>query len=145
EHGFDPSTGILDYDLFYFDDSDLSAGAERLVGQDLAERFADLPIQVEARNQARVPLWYEQEFGVPCKAFQRCEDGIDEFLATCCCFGVRQTDNGNRAIYAPYGFGDLFDLVVRPNLSRTFNSSALSGVYEAKVERWRRVWPRLKV
>jgi uncharacterized protein len=145
EHGFDPSAGILDYDLFYFDGSDLSAHAERRVREELSRKFADLPIEVETRNQARVHLWYEQEFGAPCRAFQRCEDGIDGFLATCCCFGVRQMKNGERAIYSPHGFGDLFALVVRPNGARTIDSSGLSRVYDAKVERWRRVWPRLQV
>jgi len=145
EHGFDASAGILDYDLFYFDGSDLSAHAEHMVREELSRTFADLPVEVEARNQARVHLWYEQEFGAPCRAFQRCEDGIDGFFATCCCFGVRQVKNGERAIYAPHGFGDLFALVVRPNVARTINSSGLSGIYEAKVQRWCRVWPRLQV
>jgi hypothetical protein len=145
EHGFDASAGILDYDLFYFDGSDLSARAEQRMQAEHSRRFADLPIEVEIRNQARVHLWYEQEFGAPCQAFHRCEDGIDGFLATCCCFGVRQMKNGERAIYAPHGFGDLFALVIRPNVARTINSSALSGVYEAKVQRWCRVWPRLQV
>ena len=145
EHGFEPSAGILDYDLFYFDGSDLSANAELTVREELSRRFADLPIEVEARNQARVHLWYEQEFGAPCRAFQRCEDGIDGFLATCCCFGVRQQKSGELAIYSPHGFDDLFALVVRPNFARTINSSQLRGAYEAKVQRWHRVWPKLKI
>ena len=118
EHGFDASAGILfDYDLLYFDGADLSAHAEHRV-QKVSRKFADLPIEVEARNQARVHLWYEQEFGAPCRAFRRCEDGIDGFLAVCCCFGVRQL-NGERVIYSPYDFGDLFGLVVQPNVGRT--------------------------
>ena len=145
EHGFDASAHILDYDLFYFDGSDVSADAERAVREELSRKFADLPIEVETRNQARVHLWYEREFGAPCHAFQRCEDGIDGFLATCCCFGVRQMTNGQRAIYAPHGFDDLFALVVRPNVARTIDSSGLSGVYEAKAQRWCRIWPRLQV
>lgn len=145
EHGFHASAGILDYDLFYFDGSDLSAHAEDRVREELSRKFADVPVEVEARNQARVHLWYEQEFGAPCRAFQRCEDGIDGFLATCCCFGVRQMKNGERLIYAPQGFGDLFALVIQPNAARTIDGSGLRGVYAAKVQRWRRVWPRLQV
>jgi hypothetical protein len=144
EHGFDASAGILDYDLFYFDGADLSAQAEHVVQEELSRKFADLPIEVEARNQARVHLWYEQEFGAPCRAFRRCEDGIDGFLAVCCCFGVRQS-TGERVIYSPHGFGDLFGLVVQPNVARTTDSGRLRDVYEAKVQRWRSVWPRLKV
>jgi uncharacterized protein len=144
EHGFDASAGILDYDLFYFDAADLSAHAEHRVQKELSQKFADLPIEVELRNQARVHLWYEQEFAAPCRAFRRCEDGIDGFLARCCCFGVRQL-HGELVIYSPHGFGDLFGLVVQPNVARTTDSSTLRDVYEAKVQRWRSLWPRLQV
>ncbi len=145
EHGFEPSTGILDYDVFYFDGADLSTHSERVIGAELARTFADLPVDIEARNQARVHLWYEDEYRAPCRAFERCEDGIDGFLATCCCFGVRQRGNARLEVYAPQGFGDLFGLVVRPNPVRTIDSSALRDVYQAKVRRWSYTWPRLKI
>ena len=145
EHGLEPSAGILDYDLFYFDGADLSAQSEQVIGEEIARRFAHLPVETETRNQARVHLWYEQEFGAPCRAFERSEDGIDGFLATCCCFGIRHTDNEQIEVYAPHGFSDLFDLVVRPNPARTIDSDVLSDVYRSKVRRWSRVWPRLKI
>ena len=144
EHGFHAAANILDYDLFYFDGSDLSERAEQVVGEEVRRMFADLPIEIEVRNQARVHLWYEEEYGAPCPAFQRCEDGIDGFLATCCCFGVREMNNEQRVIYAPHGFDDLFDLVVRPNFVRTIDSRTLGPVYESKILRWCSVWPRLK-
>jgi hypothetical protein len=145
EHGFEPTAGILDYDLFYFDAADLSPQSERVVGREIAEAFGHLPVSVEVRNQARVHLWYEEEFGAPCRAFARCEDGIDGFLATCCSFGLRTTDSPAFHVYAPHGFDDLFNLVVRPNPARTIESSELSSAYEAKTRRWTHVWPRLKV
>jgi uncharacterized protein len=145
EHGFAPSMGILDYDLFYFDGSDLSARSERRAGEALARTFAHLPVALEARNQARVHLWYEEEFGAPCRAFERCEDGIDGFLATCCCFGIRLAGEARLEVYAPHGFDDLFNLIVRPNPARIRRSGALSDVYRAKVQRWSHTWPRLKI
>jgi hypothetical protein len=144
-HGFERSAGILDYDLFYFDSSDLSAHSEQVVGEELARTFAHLPVEIEVRNQARVHLWYETEFGAPCRAFERCEDGIDGFLATCCCFGIRHAHNEQFDVYAPHGFDDLFGMVVRPNPARTIDSGMLSHVYQSKVQRWSRVWPRLKI
>lgn len=145
EHGFEPAAGILDYDLFYFDDADLSADSEARVGQELARAFAHLPIELETTNQARVHLWYEREFGAPCNTFRQCEDGIDAFLATCCCYGLRRTGTGPLEVYAPYGYDDLLDLVVRPNPARTAGGERLSDVYEAKTERWSRTWSRLTV
>jgi hypothetical protein len=61
-----PSEGIKDYDLFYFDDSDLSWEAENEVIRAGEAAFRDLPVAVEIRNEARVHLWYEGRFGVPC-------------------------------------------------------------------------------
>ncbi|HUB15598.1 MAG TPA: nucleotidyltransferase family protein, partial [Acetobacteraceae bacterium] len=55
--------GIKDYDVFYFDEHDLSWEAEDAVIQRVAALSGDLGIRVETRNQARVHLWYEQRFG----------------------------------------------------------------------------------
>ena len=61
--GLAPTAHIKDYDLFYFDASDLSEAAEQAVQDRATALFADLPITVEAKNQARVHLWYERWFG----------------------------------------------------------------------------------
>jgi hypothetical protein len=142
EHGLDPTHGILDYDVFYFDAADVSPHAERGAAESLA--LDDVPVQIDVRNQARVHLWYEREFGAPCAELQRCEDGIDAFLATCCCFGLRQTAAG-LTVYAPYGFADVFELVVRPNPVRVRGGDSLREVYTAKTARWAHSWPRLRV
>lgn len=62
--GRDPAWGIKDYDIFYFDDQDLSWDAEDRVIRWVAEETADIPIKVEIKNQARVHLWYRDRFGV---------------------------------------------------------------------------------
>src|SRR6201981_3926412 len=58
--------GIKDYDLGYFDDSDLSYEAEDAVIRRVKVAF-DEPLRsmVEVRNQARVHLWFEAKFGEP--------------------------------------------------------------------------------
>lgn len=48
--------GVNDYDVFYFDDSDLTEEAEDRVIQLVSEATADLGAKVEVRNQARVHL-----------------------------------------------------------------------------------------
>ena len=57
--------GIVDYDIIYFDDRDLSWEAENRKITQLTECFKDLPAQIEVRNQARVHLWYTEKFGMP--------------------------------------------------------------------------------
>lgn len=132
--------GIKDYDLFYFDDSDLSWDAEDEVIQAGSKAFHDLPAEVEIRNEARVHLWYEKHFGVPCPPYTSTEAAIDSFAATTCCLGIRLEAGDHWRVYAPHGLADVFNLVVRPN-----PVLAPRSVYEAKTRRWREQWPELTV
>jgi hypothetical protein len=138
--GQPPDAGILDYDLAYFDDSDLSWDAEDAVIRAGNEIFAGLPAPVQIRNQARVHLWYEQKFGVPCPPHASTEAAIDTFEATAACLGAGRGPSGRWRIYAPYGLADVFNLVVRPN-----PVLAPRHVYQAKAARWRQQWPGLAV
>jgi uncharacterized protein len=132
-------TGIRDADLFYFD-PDTSWAAEDAVIRAGAELFAGLPVPVEIRNEARVHLWYAGHFGVPAAApFTSCADAIDSFAAVCCAVGLT-LEAGRPRVYAPFGFEDLFGLVVRPN-----RRLAPRHVYDAKAARWREHWPELTV
>jgi len=134
-----PGAGIRDADFFYFD-PDTSWGAEDDVIRRGAELFGDLAVPVEIRNEARVHLWYADHFGVPAAPFRDCRDAIDHFAAVCCCYGVRMTGAGELEVYAPHGYGDLFDLVVRAN-----RRLAPREVYETKTDRWLAEWPQLTV
>lgn len=55
-----PTRAIKDYDIFYFDPSDITRESEQAVNRRAAEAFADLDCEVDVRNQARVHLWYAQ-------------------------------------------------------------------------------------
>jgi len=138
--GQPPEAGILDYDLAYFDDSDLSWEAEDVVIRSGQRVFAGLPAPVQIRNQARVHLWYEQKFGLSCLPHRSAEGAIDSFEATTACLGVRVEPGGRWRIYAPHGLADVFNLVVRPN-----PVLAPRRVYRAKTARWQRQWPSLIV
>ena len=138
--GRPPTSGIKDYDIFYFDGTDLSWEAEDAAIKAGQEVFAGLPAEVEIRNEARVHLWYEQKFGVPCPPHESTEAAIDSFAATTCCLGVRLEADGGWRIYAPHGLSDVFNLVVRPN-----PVLAPREVYETKAARWRDEWPELTV
>ncbi|MFB6561700.1 nucleotidyltransferase family protein [Streptomyces sp. NPDC056400] len=135
-----PTSGIKDYDVFYFDDRDLSWEAEDTVIKAAGEAFTGLPAEVEVRNEARVHLWYEQKFGVTCTPHASTEAAIDSFAATTCCLGVRLEPDGRWRVYAPHGLADVFNLVIRPN-----PVLAPREVYEAKTARWQQQWPELTV
>lgn len=137
--GFPPDHGITDYDVLYCDLDDLSwEGEDRIIRRCVSD-FADLGVDVQVRNQARVHLWYPEKFGLPRQPLRSTREGIDNFLHCCSALGLRKTPGGYD-VYAPFGFNDVFGMVVRPNY--LFN---LPGRYKEKADRWRETWPGVTV
>jgi hypothetical protein len=131
--------GINDYDVFYFD-ADTSWEAEDAIIRKLAERLAPRGITVEARNQARVHLWYPQKHGLPYPPLLTSTEGIDRFLTKNTRIGIRRTRD-NYIFYAPDGLDDVAGLIVRPNPGPNFSAAG----YAAKAARWKALWPELTV
>jgi uncharacterized protein len=138
--GRPPDQGIKDYDIFYFDDGDLSWAAEDRIIRSCCELFADLGVVVEARNQARVHLWYEQHFGVAYPRLTSTPDGIDRFLISCTCVGIRPRRDDTVELYAPHGLDELYAGILRPN---PVNDQP--RLFQAKVASYRARWPWLNV
>lgn len=134
-------TGVKDIDVFYFDDHDLSYEAEDAVIQRAAPLFADLPVPVEIRNQARVHLWYADHFGHPCEPIVSSEDSIQRFASKTHAVAVRLDDEDRLIIHAPFGLDDIFSFRVVPNRVMNNNSQAHAN----KAARARRHWPELTV
>jgi hypothetical protein len=131
--------GINDYDIFYFD-PDTSRQAEDAVILQVQDRLAKFGVKVEVRNQARVHLWYPQKHGLPYPALHCSTQGIDRFLTKNTKIGIRRTQAGDD-VYAPDGFDDIADMIVRPNPGPNFSAAN----YEAKAARWKMLWPELTV
>jgi uncharacterized protein len=137
--GRDPQYGILDYDVFYFD-PDLSYEAEDAIIQRCAAAFADLGVDVQVRNQARVHLWYPQKFGRPYPALVSTAEALTRFLAPACAVGVR-ISGGVRQALAPFGWDDVFARRIQRNPAVTGSSAE----YDAKAARWKAKWPEIDV
>jgi hypothetical protein len=131
--------GINDYDVFYFD-PDTSWEAEDEVIRTLQQRLAKLSPAVEARNQARVHLWYPDKHGLPYPPLACSTEGIDRFLTANTRIGIRRTKDGYD-VYAPGGFDDAANLIVRPNPGANFSAAN----YAAKTARWQQLWPEITV
>ena len=131
--------GIKDVDLIYFDDQDLSRGAEAGHERRLRVLFGHLAIKLDVKNEARVHLWYQQRFGYAIECYRSSADAIATFPTTATAVGVHRI-HGEFECCAPFGLADLFGLVVRPNKRQITRS-----IYEAKVERWRSIWPGLSI
>ena len=129
--------GVKDYDVFYFDAADTSWEAEDRVIAQVAEATADLGVEVELRNQARVHLWYEKRFGAPYPQLHSARDGIDRYLVTCTCVGIELASG---ALYAPNGLHDLAEGRLASN-----PLNPLTERFTEKAESYRARWPWLTV
>ena len=111
--------GIKDYDLGYFDTSNLSYEAEDAVIRQVKAAF-DEPLRsmVEARNQARVHLWFEAKFGEPYPPLSCTAEVLERFTSATFAVGVRLEPDDRLHIEAPFGLADLFALRLRPNPRR---------------------------
>ncbi|MEF3306017.1 nucleotidyltransferase family protein [Paenibacillus sp. GYB003] len=138
--GLPPEYGIQDIDLVYFDDADLSEDGERRTALEAERLFAELPIRLDVKNEARVHLWYERRFGYPIEPYGSLEEAIDTWPTTATAIGVRADGQGGWRVYAPYGLDDLLGLIVRPN-----KVQITRHIYEAKTARWTSRWPGLNV
>jgi uncharacterized protein len=111
--------GIRDYDLGYFDTSDLSYDAEDAVIRRVKAAF-DEPLRsmVEVRNQARVHLWFEAKFGEAYGPLSCTAEALERFASATFAVGVRLEPDERLHIEAPFGLADLFALRLRPNPRR---------------------------
>ncbi|MHB1811288.1 MAG: nucleotidyltransferase family protein [Thermoplasmataceae archaeon] len=139
-HGFDPIFGIKDYDIVYFDASDLSYETEDRVIKPVKKALSHLNVPIDVVNEARVHLWYRDHFGFNIKPYDSSEDAISNWPTTATSIGVRHNESENFDVCAPFGLEDLFGLVVRPN-----KKQITKDIYLQKVERWIKIWPKLKV
>ncbi|ONG58999.1 hypothetical protein BKE38_00735 [Pseudoroseomonas deserti] len=135
--GHPPGWGVKDYDVFYYDPSDLSFEAEDAVIRRCAAAFADLGAVVEVKNQARVHLWYRARFGEDYPALASARDGIDRYLIDCTCIGIEAATG---ALYAPSGLEDVFAGVLRINPRHPQPAQ-----FARKAEDYRRRWPHLRI
>ena len=133
--------GVKDYDLAYFDASDLSYEAEDVVIKRVAAAF-DEPVrsQVEVRNQARVHLWFQNRFGEPYEALGSTDEALGRFVAPSFAVGMRLEADDSLSVAAPFGLDDVFAMTIRPNPNRP-----LARGWAKAVESARARWPELTV
>jgi len=125
---------IKDYDIFYFDDGDVSGQGEKAAQAHADSVLSDLGITVEVANQARVHLWYPQHFARPCPPLTSSEDGIRRFLVLESCVGVRP-----HQCHAPYGVDGVYAGTLSPNPLTPY-----AELFEKKVASYRQRWPHLR-
>ncbi len=133
-------TGINDIDVFYFDDTDLSYEAEDVVIQRLGRRFAQLPLPVQVRNQARVHLWFPEKFKQPFTPLISAGEMLGRYASKTHSVGAYLDENDAIVIVAPFGLDDIFSFRIVPN--RVLQNAP---AHTAKAARAKSIWPELSV
>ena len=116
--GRETGYGIADYDVFYFD-PDTSWEAEDEVIRRVRSALAAHGAEIEARNQARVHLWYPGKHGLPYPPLRSSTAGIDRVLTKNTRIGIRRAGDGYD-VYAPDGFAMRRGRMRGPNGGRNF-------------------------
>ena len=139
--GRPPDHGLNDYDLAYFDASDISYDAEDVVIRRVAAAF-DEPLRslVEVRNQARVHVWFEGKYGEAFTPLTCSAQALERFVSPMFAIGVRLEADDSLRIDAPFGLSDLFDMRLRPNRQRPVIAS-----YERIAAKAKARWPEMKI
>ena len=134
QSGLPPAQGIKDYDLFYFDPTDLSESSEQEHQARVSALLSDLRVSVEVANQARVHLWYSSHFGRPYPELVSSEDGIRRFLVLETCVGIRPGK-----CHAPNGLSGIYERTLSPNPLTPYPE-----LFANKVASYRARWPDLR-
>jgi hypothetical protein len=129
-----PDYGVRDYDLGYFDASDISYEAEDAVIRRVAAAFDEPRSALEVRNQGRVHVWFEGHFGEPYTPLSCTAEALERFVSPMFAVGVRLKGDVRLHIAAPFGLADLFALRLRPNPRRF--SANFSQVAAGVTRRW---------
>lgn len=140
QHGFDLTHGIKDYDLVYYDSSDISCEGEEFYIIKAKKLFKGILGKVEIKNEARVHLWYKNHFGYSIKPYKSIEEAINTWPTTSTSVAVKYDNKGKFVVYAPYGLNDLFGMIIRPN-----KTQITKEIYSKKVERWAKIWHKLTI
>ncbi|VVD96770.1 hypothetical protein PHO31112_01913 [Pandoraea horticolens] len=139
-HGYPTPSVLPDVDVVYFDPSDTTLDGEASPREKLVQALPNVPWEVT--NQARVHLWYEQEFGVAVAPLRSVEDAIGTWPEFATAVGVCLGDDGAIDVIAPHGLDDLFGMIVRRNPARVTET-----VYRERLaqKRYRDRWPGVTI
>ncbi|MDA0271420.1 MAG: nucleotidyltransferase family protein [Chloroflexi bacterium] len=130
-----------DIDLAFFDEADLSVEREDAIESELRRLAPGLPF--EARNQARVHLWYEEHFGEPIEPYRSLGHAISTWPETATSVACRLRADDSIEVIAPLGLDDLFAGILRRNPAQVTETR-----FRERLARWAYIderWPSVRV
>lgn len=139
-HGYSQPTPPRDIDVAFFDPADLSPERDEAV---TAQLTAVLPtVEWEATNQAAVHLWYAEMFGKTVPPLTSSAEAIATWPETATCTAVRLLPDDSLHIVAPFGLGDLFQMILRRNPARVTQAQFQQRLRDKQIKQ---KWPLVKV
>ena len=137
-HGYTERTPLDDIDVIYFDPAALDPAVDAALEWRLDARLPGLPWEV--RNQARMHL---RNGDAP---YRDTADALTHWLETPTAVALRLNQAGALELLAPFGTGDLLDMVVRPTPHARAHAHRLAA-YRERVEKknWSAKWPKMRV
>ncbi|MFC2001943.1 nucleotidyltransferase family protein [Chloroflexota bacterium] len=133
-HGYKNSTPIEDVDVVYFDSLSNTKEHDKALEKNLEELVPNYKWSV--KNQARMHIFNEEN------EYQSLEDAISKWPETATAIAVRLHDDGQIEIVAPYGFTDLFRLLVIP--TPHFYKKLHKYKERLANKNWVKNWPKLR-
>jgi len=133
-HGYASPTPVDDIDVIYFDSVSAEKSNDEILERKLHNELPNVCWSV--KNQARMHIVNGEA------AYTSLEDAICKWPETVTAIAARFTDEGLIEIVAPFGFDDLFRLIVEP----TPHFKSKVEAYRERIERkkWEVIWPKLK-
>lgn len=139
-HGFPMQIPSTDVDVVFFDPSDCSEERDHVIQHRLSEIHPE--VLWDVTNQAGVYLWYAEYFGKAVPALSTLEEIIATWPETATAVAVRLTMDEQLDVIAPFGFSDLFNMVVRWNPARVSLEHYRDRVQQ---KHYQSRWPKITV
>lgn len=130
-----PLHRVKDFDVVYFDEIQSTSEANF---EEEIEKLKSFKVPVDVKNQAKVHEWYGSKFGNDIEPLKKSEDGIRMWLP-CFAVGVK-LDGDTIKVFAPYGFEDLANMVIRPNKLAMSKEN-----YDSMNRSFKQRWPNLEI
>ncbi len=134
-HHYSHMTKIDDIDVIYYDNQNNTKDHDTDIENDLKAKMPEYIWSV--KNQARMSSINDDE------PYASLTDAIIRWPETASALLVKKEKDGNYTIIAPFGFDDLFSLVVRP--TPRFITKLDKYQKRIKAHRWKEKWSRLRI
>lgn len=139
-HELSTPSALADVDVAYFDSSTLAPERDAELQSRLVAMLPAVPWEVT--SQAAVHVWFESYFGHAVPPLRSMEEAVGSWPEYATSVGLTLNADDTIKVIAPHGLDDLFDVVVRRNLTR-----ASVETYRQRVaqKRYAERWPRVTV